>query len=128
MRLLNIGWYQAALYPRIPWHRSLIVALAIIALLATTLFIAAALPETITYQTEELGAKADGFWALEFNNERSYRWTQGIAYFDLPALDGATQIAVAVSLSAPQHPEAPPVAATITAGAQTSMRFDIAPE
>jgi hypothetical protein len=128
MRLLNIGQYRTTPFPRILWHRSLVVALAIIALLSTTLFIAATSPETITYRTEELGDKADGFWAPEFNGERFYRWTQGVAHFDFPALDGATQLAVALSLSAPQRPQAPPVSATITAGAQTSMHFDIAPE
>ncbi|MDW8213288.1 MAG: hypothetical protein RMJ55_07015, partial [Roseiflexaceae bacterium] len=128
MRLLNIGLYRAVPFAYILWHRGVVVAAAIIALLATTLFVATTLPETITYRTEELGAKADGFWAPEFNGERFYRWTQDVAHFDFPAFDGTTQFVVALSLSAPQRPNAPSVAATITAGARISMHFDIAPE
>ncbi|MCS6841214.1 MAG: DUF6020 family protein [Roseiflexus sp.] len=109
-------------------YRIVVIVAAIGALLSTILGIATAAPRTVVYTAEEIGDRADGFWALEINGDRAYRWTDGAARVRLPALNGSTLLAVAVTLSAPQRLDAASVPAMVTTGAETPLYFDVAPE
>jgi len=100
-----------------------VVALIILALLASGLAYPAIQPITPAGLAE-----ADGFWLLEFNGERSYRWTNGHARFHLPGFETASSLYVTLTLTAPQHPGARPVAARLQVDDAAPFHFTIAPE
>jgi len=104
----------------------------IIAASAVALIILALLASGLTYPVQPITpaglAEADGFWSLEFNNERSYRWTNGHARFHLPGFETASSLYVTLNLTAPQHPGAPPVAARLQVDDSAPFHFTVAPE
>jgi len=108
-------------------NRFAIVAASVVALL-----ILALLASGLTYPVQPINpaglAETDGFWSLEFNNERSYRWTNGHARFHLPGFETASSLYVTLTLTAPQHPGARPVAARLQVDNAAPFHFTIAPE
>ncbi|ABQ89507.1 glycosyl transferase, family 39 [Roseiflexus sp. RS-1] len=104
----------------------------IIAASAVALIILALLASGLTYPVQPITpaglAEADGFWSLEFNNERSYRWTNGHARFHLPGFETASSLYVTLTLTAPQYPGARPVAARLQVDDSAPFHFTVAPE
>ncbi len=73
-------------------------------------------------------AETDGFWSLDFNGERSFRWTNGNALFSFPGFETASSLYVTLTLTAPQYPGARPVAARLQVDDAAPFHFTIAPE
>ena len=80
-----------------------IIAASVVALLILAL-LASGLPYPVQPITPAGLAETDGFWSLEFNNERSYRWTNGHARFHLPGFETASSLYVTLTLTAPSIP------------------------
>jgi len=107
--------------------RLIVVAASTVALLILAL-LALGLTHPVQPITPAGFAEADGFWLLEFNGERSYRWTNGHARFHLPGFETASSLYVTLTLTAPQHPGARPVAARLQVDDAAPFHFTVVPE
>ncbi len=108
---------------------TIIVASAVAVALLMLLLIASGPAHPILQPITPAGlAETDGFWSLEFNGARSYRWTNGNALFSLPGFETASSLSVTLTLTAPQYPGARPVAARLQVDDAAPFHFTIAPE
>jgi len=108
---------------------TIIVAPAVAVAMLMLLLIASELAHPIFQPITPAGlAETDGFWSLEFNGERSYRWTNGDALFPFPGFETASSLSVTLTLTAPQYPGARPVAARLQVDDAAPFHFTIAPE
>ncbi len=108
--------------------RLIVVAASVVALLVLVLITSGPAHPAVQPITPAGLAETDGFWSLEFNGERSYRWTNGNALLSLPGFETASGLSVTLTLTAPQHPGARPVAARLQVDDAAPFHFTIAPE
>ena len=108
--------------------RLIVVAASVVALLVLVLITSGPAHPAVQPITPAGLAETDGFWSLEFNDERSYRWTNGKALFSFPGLETASWLSVTLTLTAPQYPGARPVAARLHVDDAAPFHFTIVPE
>ncbi len=108
--------------------RLIVVTASVVALLVLVLITSGLAHPAVQPITPAGLAETDGFWSLEFNDERSYRWTNGKALFSFPGLETASWLSVTLTLTAPQYPGARPVAARLQVDDAAPFHFTIVPE